>query len=280
MREPVHLLRSSSESDYGMFQKDDSPLRETRSHGASGGIQEEPIHECEIIPEFYNEDTVLVNEEEDAVSINFFKDTNESSAKACQRRQSTESSATKPKKYGQEELKMKPPNILIYCGKKDSARLYEVYKKVFEQCFNRDCYTLYHLKHEQVPSVPWRENTSLLIICSDKLYDNTDAAFLDFFTSGGKILSFCSPVDEFFLEKEQTQASNTGILSMQYKSWQDVTVICNRYSYRQPPATPGVKCAMIGYNRITQMPVIAEISSLASGGKMIVSQVRQVENYN
>jgi len=47
-------------------------------------------------------------------------------------------------------VRSKPPNIVIYCGKKDSSRQFMNVKSVINQCVNVDRYIIYHLKHEQV----------------------------------------------------------------------------------------------------------------------------------
>ena len=47
-------------------------------------------------------------------------------------------------------VRCKPPNVVIYCGKKDSSRQFMSVKSVVNQCVNIDRYIIYHLKHEQV----------------------------------------------------------------------------------------------------------------------------------
>jgi len=44
----------------------------------------------------------------------------------------------------------KPPNVVIYCGKTDSRRLFEKVRDTIALCLNPDRYAIYHLKHEQV----------------------------------------------------------------------------------------------------------------------------------
>ena len=98
---------------------------------------------------------------------------------------------------------MKPPNVLIYCGKKDSSRMYEAAKKTIELCLNSDKYLLYHLRHDDVDRTPWADNTQLVVICSEKVYDGVDKRFYDYFLSGGTVISFSSAFDNQFISKEQ-----------------------------------------------------------------------------
>ncbi|XP_013414151.1 biotin--protein ligase [Lingula anatina] len=169
-------------------------------------------------------------------------------------------------------LVVKPPNVLIYCGKKDSARLFLKAKAVFEQCLSTDSYAIYHLKHDQVHSTPWIENTALLIICSDKLYDATDSEFLEYFQKGGNILSFGSPLDGFFIEKEEVETAPAAIMSLTYKSWKEVTTICTRFAFRPETVKPSVEMRTVGFNQKTKKPAIVIVKS-RTGGTAILSQV-------
>ena len=83
----------------------------------------------------------------------------------------------------------KPPNILIYCGKKDSNRLFEGVRSVISKCVNPNRYTIYHLKHDHVKTVPWIDNTVLLIISSDKVYDGVDDVFRNYLSAEERSLA-------------------------------------------------------------------------------------------
>jgi len=49
-------------------------------------------------------------------------------------------------------LRCKPPNVVVYCGKKDSGRLFAGIRSALSQCLNTDQYVIYQLKHDQVRS--------------------------------------------------------------------------------------------------------------------------------
>lgn len=56
-----------------------------------------------------------------------------------------------PPSFDSNEKYSKPPNIVVYCGKKDANRKFESLKQVLYQCVHNDCYVVYHLKHDEVP---------------------------------------------------------------------------------------------------------------------------------
>ena len=167
----------------------------------------------------------------------------------------------------------KPPNVLVYCGKKDSSRQYESVKSVFAQCLNPDRYTIYHLKHEQVHSTPWRENTVMLIVASDKVYDGVDIIFLDYFIQGGTVISLGSAYDAQFVERIQI-SNNIGVLSLSYRIWKDVTVICGRYVYKNADAVlPNVSLQVLAKDKQTNCPIMIEATHDITEGVAILSQV-------
>ena len=63
---------------------------------------------------------------------------------------------------------LKPPNVLVYCGTKDTDRAFEDARKFVRATLNPNTYVIYNLKHEKVASGPWRDNTSLLFIATDR----------------------------------------------------------------------------------------------------------------
>ena len=166
----------------------------------------------------------------------------------------------------------KPPNVLIYCGKKDSTRQYEAVKTVFCQCLNPDRYTIYHLKHEQVSESPWMDNSVLLVVASDKVYDGVDAVFMDYFTKGGTVLSLGSTYDAMFLERVQI-SKNMGVLSLSYRQWADVTAICGRYVYKNCDSLPpDVNISALAVDKQTDRAVMVEASHDLSNGVAILTQ--------
>lgn len=124
----------------------------------------------------------------------------------------------------------KPPNILVYAGKKDSNRKFQNIKSLFEQCLNKDCYILYHLKHDQVATIPWADNCALLVVSCDNLYDRVDNAFLQFIEQGGKVISFGSSLDSDFVPRKELR-THPDISVVDYEHWKKVTLLCGRYCY-------------------------------------------------
>ncbi|KAL4232937.1 hypothetical protein ACF0H5_007625 [Mactra antiquata] len=124
----------------------------------------------------------------------------------------------------------KPPNVLIYTGKIDSIRKFEKVRTVIEHCLDIDCYVVYHLKHEDLISTPWIENTVLLIIATKKNYSDANEQFLKYFQSGGKILGFGSGFDQTLVGQKQLRSDNW-ITSFNYKSWTDISLVSGYFAY-------------------------------------------------
>ena len=75
-------------------------------------------------------------------------------------------------------MRSKPPNVLVYCGKKNSTRQFDHAKATLQTCLNPEKYVIYQLTQEQVLTSPWADNTRLLVLATEKLYDGVDEAFL------------------------------------------------------------------------------------------------------
>ena len=174
-----------------------------------------------------------------------------------------------------ENIRAKPPNILLYCGKKDSERLFNVAKSAFEQCINRDKYIIYHLKHDQVQTTPWADHTACLLICSEKVYDGLDRVFLDYFLQGGTLMSFNSAFDTQLVARDLL-AKPLGVLLLTYQNrWENISVICGKSVYRNSDMLiADVTAKVIGREKINRNPVLLEAEHEPSGGVAILSQVK------
>ena len=95
---------------------------------------------------------------------------------------------------------LKPPNVLVYCGTKDTDRAFEDARKFARATLNPNTYVIYNLKHEKVASDPWRDNTSLLFIATDRLADDVNQVFLDFFQHGGIVFSSSPHFNHLFCD--------------------------------------------------------------------------------
>ncbi|XP_048351646.1 biotin--protein ligase isoform X2 [Sphaerodactylus townsendi] len=83
----------------------------------------------------------------------------------------------------------KPPNILIYVGSKSGKVKFEEVKSIIMECIDINAYTVYQLLEEQILSVPWVDNTQLLVIAaSEPVSDAVSKQFLVFMSKGGKVL--------------------------------------------------------------------------------------------
>ena len=175
-------------------------------------------------------------------------------------------------------VRSKPPNVLIYCGKKDSARQFVGVKSVMSQCVNTDQYTIYHLKHDQVTSTPWQENTALLIIASDKVYDGIDRQFLQYFVNGGRVLSFGSEFDRLIVGRTVRQPALTvqlGLVTLHCDGRDNVPVIATKYCYAEgcESVLSDVTLTCLACDTVSRQPLIVEAVRQSSVSLAILSQV-------
>lgn len=124
----------------------------------------------------------------------------------------------------------KPPNVVVYCGKKDSARKFDIIKNGLEQCLNSSAYTIYLLPHEEVMTLPWEDNSAVLIISYDYLHDNIGKKFTSFLLNGGKVVSFGSSLEAEFLVRKEVKG-RPGVAKFNLQKWRDVSAIQGRYHY-------------------------------------------------
>ena len=173
------------------------------------------------------------------------------------------------------QSKGKPPNVLVYCGQKDSARQFDAVKEIMSQCLNNDRYAIYHLRHSDVHNVPWTDNTRLLIISSERVYDGVDMAFLKYFQQGGAVVSFTSAYDTLFVQRVQNR-SIAGVLRMAFEQWTDVSTICGCYAYESSNDScqlPGVDIRIVATDAKTGNPIMLQVLDKTSGGVAFLSQV-------
>ena len=175
-------------------------------------------------------------------------------------------------------MRSKPPNVLIYCGKKDSSRLFASIKSVLSQCINIDQYIIYHLKHDQVISTPWRDNTALLVIASDKVYDGVDQQFLQYFVDGGTLISFGSVFDSLIVERTvrlPALSGQLGVVTVCCDGHDAVSVISSKFCYSPTcqSVLSDVTLTYLARDSVTQQPVIVEAVHQSSAGLAILSQV-------
>lgn len=130
--------------------------------------------------------------------------------------------------------RLKPPNILIYCGIKDSARKFAEAKSSLESCINTEAYTIYHLSHDSVVSAPWRSNTALLVVSScPQLRQEAQDEIANFvLKDSGVLLSFNSSVDSVFVDKsEEKEVEGERLCCFRLKDAQNITSIRGRFLY-------------------------------------------------
>ncbi|CAG5120576.1 unnamed protein product [Candidula unifasciata] len=130
--------------------------------------------------------------------------------------------------------RMKPPNILVYCGIKDSDRKFAEVKSSLEACINTEAHTIYHLKHDAVLSAPWRHNAALLLVSScAHLRPEVEDEIRNFVLKDhGKLLSFNSSVESVFVEKvEEEGIDGERLIKFDYRDGQYITSVRGRFSY-------------------------------------------------
>ena len=165
------------------------------------------------------------------------------------------------------------PNVLVYCGQKDSTRQFDAVKEIISRCLNTSRYVIYHLRHSDVHTMPWSDNTRLLVISSECIYGGVDAAFLKYFWQGGAIVSFTSAFESLFVERVKTR-SIPGVLRMSFEQWTEVSVMCGCYTYDSPSSQlPGVDVRIVATDAKTRKPVILQVLDESSGGVAFLSQV-------
>ena len=169
----------------------------------------------------------------------------------------------------------KPPNVLIYTGKTDTVRKFEKVKKVLEDCLDPDCYVIYHLKHEELHTNPWIENTSLLVISGAKINESQSDVFLQYFYAGGKVLSLATDFDSKFVNKIQIR-DEKWMSEIECGTWNDVSLVCSRYAYNMRGVISrdfSVTELARDKDRNTVMVQVDDKSN-SSDGCVILSQVR------
>ena len=170
----------------------------------------------------------------------------------------------------------KPPNVVVYCGQKDSARKFDLVRTGLEQCLNAEAYTIYILPHDEVMSVPWEDNSAALIISHDYLHDNIRRKCADFLVKGGKVISFGSSMEAEFVVRKEVHGQQT-VAKFSLDKWQDVLAIQGRYRY-----VPGgvrkddSRVEVLVVDSKSGDPLVVKLTLSAdggSGGRAIFSQV-------
>lgn len=169
----------------------------------------------------------------------------------------------------------KPPNILVYCGKKDTARKFYMIKSSLEHCINTEAYSIYHLPHDQISTTPWAENAVALIISADNLYDNVSQYFSDYLSSGGRILSFGSSIETIFVERREVQ-QNPSLTKFGVAEWTEVNAIQGRFHYVPGSLKKGdssMDAVILDDKTGNPVVVLLTVSSVGGNGRAIFSQV-------
>ncbi|GAB1604785.1 biotin--protein ligase-like [Argonauta hians] len=169
---------------------------------------------------------------------------------------------------------MKPPNILVYCGKKDSKRKFESFKSILEKCLSSDCYVIYLLQHHEINTAPWMDNTILLIIACERLYDDIDQTIFNYFEKGGKLLSLTSNIDCMFLARDTVRRS-LELVNISCHHWSNVPMVSSRYCYTDHLKSSNFNCTVLASETSNQNPLIVKVESPTDPdqGIAILSQV-------
>ncbi|KAH3728852.1 biotin--protein ligase-like [Dreissena polymorpha] len=150
----------------------------------------------------------------------------------------------------------KPPNVLVYTGKIDSVRKFEKARAVLQQCLCPERYVIYHLKHEDIETVPWIENTALLVLATKKKYTDSGSVFMDFFRSGGRIISFGCGFDADIVGQTLIHPESW-ITQLTYSIWSDVSLISGSYTYNVDDVkVDGCTVMPLGYDKEQRVSIV------------------------
>ena len=174
----------------------------------------------------------------------------------------------------------KPPNILIYTSKVDSARNFERVKAAIEQVVDKDSYVIYHLKYEEVDTTPWMDNTSLLVLVSRSKRTDDCPAFLKYFQGGGKILGLGSGFDSSLIGRTEIRPEYW-ISELSYESYSNVPLIAGRYAYKiDEPAIEDISVSQLGVDSENNVMIVkVSQTSRRTNGCAILSQVCMKNRY-
>ena len=168
----------------------------------------------------------------------------------------------------------KPPNILIYTNKVDSARHFEKVKEVIEKVVDKDCYVIYHLKVEDVETTPWMDNTTLLVLVKGNKHTAESQAFLKYFQNGGKILGLGSGFDTALLGRTEIRPEYW-ISELTFETFSKVPLIGGRFVYNvDQPAGDDITAAKLGVDSDNNAMIVkVSQKSKKTNGCAILSQV-------
>ena len=173
----------------------------------------------------------------------------------------------------------KPPNVLVYTGSDEiDSKKFEDVRSILLQCLARDRYAIYHLRNEQVTTVPWLENTILLVLVAKKIQkDGLCETFLTYFLNGGTVLSMSSNFDESFMKLTNSQRQSE-IIKISYKDFNNISVFgCSScYDYETSREEDSISLENIASNSENGGHVIALARHKQSSGVALLSLVRIV----
>ncbi|XP_013785497.2 biotin--protein ligase-like isoform X2 [Limulus polyphemus] len=171
--------------------------------------------------------------------------------------------------YNADQHYRKPPNILIYTGENSSTNYakFNCIKESLLFCLQPDHYAIYMLTLEEVTTVPWNDNTVLLIVSCGKVPEVASQILSDFVLKGGNILNFCSEL------KLPTLSINVVITSAEKK-----IILLTYKDSKVKLMERKLKCdtsdeQVVIFPLLFQEPVICELRSPTTPGVIILSQV-------
>lgn len=84
----------------------------------------------------------------------------------------------------------KPPNVIIYTGREDKERNFDLIRTQLNGVFSRDSYTVYVLDDRKILGSPWSKHSVLLVIYNNGHIDDKILNEFKFYAeNGGHILS-------------------------------------------------------------------------------------------
>lgn len=171
----------------------------------------------------------------------------------------------------------KPPNITVYCGKEDTKEAFDRIRSVLEQTVDNERYVIYQVVHAEISTVPWLDNTELLVLASEESCTEVDKAVLSYLERGGKVISFGGCIDNLFIKME-VLASASSMVKMSCDKWSSVAVKSGGLTYTDVVKMPEYNCSVLAKEDASNKPLIVKLHSIFAANLepslAILSQVR------
>lgn len=212
----------------------------------------------------------------------------------------TSEGAFKSSQEEEEDVIVKPPNVLIYTDKIETGKSV---KAVLSKVLDPDRYTIYNLTILNLPKNTWVDQVALVVVCGN-IMDVIADRFVEYIIHGGKVLSLCSNMLHKMLPFFKTaEVRENELVYFSYGEWKRVRMMHDTFCYQASPKRNGfvenhedarlpslnlpestsVKdkkgnshmfdVKILGTEETWQNPSILLATLASSGGKVVFSQI-------